>query len=231
MRRMRKTSRGYTAVEVLSAMFLLAIGAAGVIGMQKVTIQGGNDARRFDIASNIAREWAEKLQRDSTFWTQENADFSTTSNVTTNTQFLRDISAGACTGANWCVPNINGGRNPPAVFTGCQGAPQTIGCVDTFAYDAMGRGIGQYVAGNIETEAHFCVQYRLNYIVDGVVGQFPHHAIRAEIRVIFNHLEYGAIPNCANILGTGPDPSNMPTAAYRYHYVYLTTLLRRNPIQ
>ena len=33
------------------AMTLFAIGAAGVIGMQRVTIQGGEDARRFDMAT------------------------------------------------------------------------------------------------------------------------------------------------------------------------------------
>ena len=55
------------------AMTLFAIGAAGVIGMQRATIQGGEDARRFDMATNIANEWIARLQRDATFWTQPNA--------------------------------------------------------------------------------------------------------------------------------------------------------------
>ena len=74
MRRQRKGERGYTVVEVMSAMTLIAIGAAGVIGMQRVTIQGGMDARNFDVATNIAREWQSRLQRDAALnWTAPNA--------------------------------------------------------------------------------------------------------------------------------------------------------------
>jgi type II secretory pathway pseudopilin PulG len=64
----RANAGGYTSVEVLIAMTLLAIGAAGVIGMQRVTIQGGEDARRFDMATNIANEWVSRLQKDASFW-------------------------------------------------------------------------------------------------------------------------------------------------------------------
>jgi type IV pilus assembly protein PilV len=223
MIRRRARSRGYTAVEVLTAMMLLAVGAAGVIGMQKVTIQGGVDARRLDIASNIAHEWAAKLERDAAWWTLENTDLSSVSNVTTATFFLKDIGQAGCTGTNWCLPLIGGGRVPPANLQGCVGG----GCVDTFAYDSMGRPLPAYTAGLPETEATFCVQYRLNYIVDGIVGTSPHHAIRAEIRVVFNRLEYGPMPSCTAI---APDPSIL-APPYKYHYVYLTTLIRRNPIQ
>jgi prepilin-type N-terminal cleavage/methylation domain-containing protein len=69
----RGAARGYTVVEIMSAMTLFAIGAAGVVGMQRVTVQGGYDARRFDTATNIAREWQHRLQRDSAYWTEPNS--------------------------------------------------------------------------------------------------------------------------------------------------------------
>ena len=50
----RAHARGYTAVEVLMAMTLFAIGAAGVISMQKVTMQGGEDARRTSSCRSVA---------------------------------------------------------------------------------------------------------------------------------------------------------------------------------
>ncbi len=216
--RRRSGQRGYTAVEVLSAMMLLAIGAAGVIGMQKVTIQGGTDARRFDIATNIANEWLEKLQRDSSFWTQPNL-LTTNTNTTTDTKYLRDVTAGVCNGVNYCFPGVAGVRTvPPANARGDS--------IDSFAYDAIGRAIGPYAAADMNTYAHFCVQYRLNYYANPTLG--PAGLIRAEVRVIFNRLEYGPIPDCTAL---PVNPDTLPAAGFRYHFVYAETFIRRNPIQ
>ncbi len=236
MRRLR-SKRGYTAVEVLSSMVLLAIGAAGVIGMQKVTISGGMDARRFDIASNIANEWAEILQRDASFWVGPNALGSSQNNIG-QTKYLQDVLSGSCNGTTWCLPLVGAGRNVLATSnaSGCSGAtPSAASCVDTYAYDSIGRPLNvSFVAGNIDTAATFCVQYRLNYLADNCtpgpcVTTDPQELIRAEIRVFYQRLEYGAIGDCAALPGVAPD--TMPAAASRYHFVYLSTLVRRNPLQ
>src|SRR4029078_5845168 len=81
MRARTGKQRWYTAVEVLSALTLLAIGAAGVIGMQRVTLQGSEDARRFDVGGVLAKEWWPRLQRDSTHWTQPNATVQDVNNI------------------------------------------------------------------------------------------------------------------------------------------------------
>ena len=86
------------------AMTLFAIGAAGVIGMQRVTIQGGFDARRFDTGTNIAREWEHRLQRDSAFWTEPNSVV--TGNINLNkTLWLNNVGAG------W-IPLLRPERHP-----------------------------------------------------------------------------------------------------------------------
>jgi prepilin-type N-terminal cleavage/methylation domain-containing protein len=67
----RLAARGYTMIEILVSMTLLAIGAAGVMAMQKAAVQGHQDARQMDVANAIAREWMERLRRDAMMWTPD----------------------------------------------------------------------------------------------------------------------------------------------------------------
>ena len=162
--------RGYTVVEVLSAMTLFAIGAAGVIGMQRVTIQGGADARNFDIATNIAREWQHRLQRDSLAWTEPNS-LVTTSNID-NTLWLD-------------AANIDDAWRVPIAGAAMEGY--------SAALDLLGRDIDP-----ASDDRAFCVHYRLAWIANSGSGVNPTAIIRAEIRVVWSRLEYGP-PNCANL--------------------------------
>ncbi len=65
----RLGSLGFTAIEVMMSLTILAIGAAGVISMQKAAIQGNQDARNMDEANAIARQWMDRVKRDATLWT------------------------------------------------------------------------------------------------------------------------------------------------------------------
>jgi prepilin-type N-terminal cleavage/methylation domain-containing protein len=209
----RSLQRGYTAVEVLSAMMLLAIGASGVIGMQKITVQGGTDARRFDIAANIAHTWTERLQRDSALWTQPNSDpaFAQTTNIA-GTKWVKDVlNTPTCT-ANWCKP--------------AGGVPASG--IDSSAYDVLGRDLPTYVAGT-GTDAFFCVYYRLNWVMDNLNGQGRTGLIRAEVLVFWQRLEYGAIASC-DAPPVAPDDAVVATRT-RYHYIHATTSLRENAQQ
>ena len=171
--------RGYTVVEVLSAMTLFAIGAAGVIGMQRVTIQGGADARNFDVATNIAREWQHRLQRDSLAWTQPNSLVSTT-NID-DTLWLD-------------AANINDAWRVPVPGPAIEGY--------SAAFDLLGRD----VAPDADDRA-FCVHYRLGWVADSKNGVSPTAIIRAEIRVVWSRLEYGP-PNCASLTVTSAAERN-----------------------
>lgn len=195
----RNTQRGYTAVEVLSAMTMLAIGAAGVIGMQRVTLQGSEDARRFDIGGNIANEWCARLQRDSTQWTEPNASKIDTINLGT-TKFIKDVNTGCAT--TFC--------NPPATLpaTGMTGS-----------FDIYGRDLPSN-----DTTSTYCAQYRLTWIADpGTTPPFkPAGLMRAEVRVFWSRLERNPVGDCT---GTTPDAADANT---RYHFVYATTAIREN---
>ena len=175
--------RGNTAVEVLSAMTLLAIGASGVIGMQRVTLQGSDNARRFDIGGNIANEWCSRLQRDTAQWTQPNASVLDVSNIG-NTRFLQFVTTCA---AGFC--------DPPPVGTAT--APGMSGSFDTFGRDIA----------SANADATYCAQYRLQWIAPpGVAAPFnPSALMRAAVRVFWSRLDRNPIGNCATAT---PDAAN-----------------------
>ncbi len=172
MMRLRRTlSRGYTSVEVLMAMTLFSIGAAGVIGMQRVAIQGNADARRSDVGAGISAEWLSRLRRDSMMWTQPNASIPT-SNHASATIWLADtatLATPAPASAGWLLP-----RQPAGPFIG-----------SSYAFDILGREVAP---GSAET--FYCVNYRLDWLVALTT-------IRAEVRVFWPRFEQAAPASCA----------------------------------
>lgn len=200
MRSFRSTRRGYTAVEVLSAMTLFAIGAAGVIGMQRVTIQGGADAKQFDMAVNIAHEWTSRLQRDSSYWTKPNAFDTQTTNLATDTRWIKDVTT--CN-VNFCTPPA---ATPEAGMSG--------------SFDIFGRDLPAASA-----DATYCAQYRLEWLIDQ--GAAPNlnvqGLIRAEVRVFFSRTDRLPAGDCAAAAAI----ANGSTANERLHFVYATTTIRQ----
>lgn len=59
---------GYTVIEVMIALTILAIGTTGIIAMQKVTTVANRDAKNLVIASQVARTWIERLRSDAVQW-------------------------------------------------------------------------------------------------------------------------------------------------------------------
>lgn len=66
--RRRDASRGTTVIEVLMAISILAIGAAGIFSLQKVTIVANRDARNLEVANQISRTWLDRLRMDGMKW-------------------------------------------------------------------------------------------------------------------------------------------------------------------
>jgi prepilin-type N-terminal cleavage/methylation domain-containing protein len=67
-RRAGPRTRGYTVIEVMIALTLLAIGTTGVIAMQKVTTIANRDAKNLVVATQVARGWLERLRADAVQW-------------------------------------------------------------------------------------------------------------------------------------------------------------------
>ncbi len=65
----RAGSRGYNMIEVMMALAILAVGASGVIALQKVTILGVTSGRNLTAASTIAAAHIESLRTDAVRWT------------------------------------------------------------------------------------------------------------------------------------------------------------------
>jgi type IV pilus assembly protein PilV len=68
MRSRLPARRGYTVIEVMIALTILAIGTSGIIAMQKVTAVANRDAKNLVVANQVARTWIERLRADGARW-------------------------------------------------------------------------------------------------------------------------------------------------------------------
>lgn len=134
MARRRARSRGYNAVEVLMAMTIFAIGAGGVISMQKTSVQANYDARTLDVATTLTRTWQERLARDAMSWKAPGA--------LTSTTYLNNNVQNANNSLTWFVPT--------ATTPLLGGSP---------AFDLLGRDVEINAANMI-----FCTQIRLEWL-------------------------------------------------------------------
>jgi len=133
---------GFTAIEVMLSLTILAIGTAGVIAMQTTAIDGNYDARRLDVANGILREWTERLRRDGMLWTLPNPGNPLQDNRVTKALLLATVD-GDPTNANWHLPVAREGDT-------VQLMPQ---------FDLLGRDVT-----NATTPVMFCTQVRLSWL-------------------------------------------------------------------
>jgi type IV pilus assembly protein PilV len=55
-------------IEVMMALALLAVGASGVVAMQKATVVGNASAKSISTGTALATRWAERLRLDAMVW-------------------------------------------------------------------------------------------------------------------------------------------------------------------
>jgi len=65
----RRSSRGFTIVEILVAVIITAVGFAAIFSMQVGSIQGNIEARELAAATNLAERYVAELRRDAYQWT------------------------------------------------------------------------------------------------------------------------------------------------------------------
>jgi type II secretory pathway pseudopilin PulG len=211
-------ARGYTAVEVLMAMTVMFIGAAAVMSMQKTSVQGNLDARKTDIANNIARAWVERLERDSMQWTCPGPACPSSNNMA-NALLLN----GNVTGL-WFLPGMYMGSTPETMSPG---------------FDILGRDLPRaQLAPSTATGwpgAEFCVNVRLTWLVPQTLPTEP-GLIRADVRVLWPRGISGGTPAtgfCDATTAALADPETSAPATQHpfFHTIYMTTTLKEDPAQ
>jgi prepilin-type N-terminal cleavage/methylation domain-containing protein len=205
-------SHGFTAVEVLIAMTVMVIGATAVMGMQKTSVQANLDARKADVASQIAHTWVERFRREAMQWTTDG----------TAGYAAIPLLANHDTG-NWFRPTDD--------MIGQSGAPSP-GTVETMSYgfDILGRDLasGDLAppgTGWAASAVQFCVEARLTPLL--VAGSTPpNYAFRLDVRVVWpRSLTSTPTGFCKNSTVFATDPID-PTI---YHTLYLATAIAENP--
>lgn len=203
-------TRGYTAIEVMLAMTVLAIGAAGVMSMQKTSIQADLDARKMDVANGIARMWIERLERDAMQWTLPS---SSSPGAASNLSNAKLISGNIDQG--WFVPSA-----PYMNVT----TPETM----SYGFDILGRDLATGDLGS----AVFCVSLRIATLV-------PSQFYRADVRVLWlrgltppsiggSNSSSSAAPAFCNTANTDLTAADPNATALTYRAIYLTTAIREN---
>lgn len=202
----RANARAYTAVEVMLAIAILAVGAAGVMSMQKAAIQGNVDARKLDVGNAIAREWVERLRRDATTWTLPSETSPTAKNWDTNTVFISQL-AGTSAG-NFTFPSSNANSQWEGYSP---------------AFDVLGRDIAPSGGATKYPGAMFCTQIRLDWLKQDEM-------LRATVRVFWLSQLYTApAADFCNADGSTNGYPSGPDANQVYHFIYVTTAIRKNP--
>jgi hypothetical protein len=93
-------TRGYTAVEILMSMSVLAVGVIGIFSMEKVTIGSNVHAKNLSIATHIAQSWLGVLEAESSVWDG-------TGNGLANTTWLKTAPPSPA----WFRPDFVGGSS------------------------------------------------------------------------------------------------------------------------
>jgi prepilin-type N-terminal cleavage/methylation domain-containing protein len=134
----KKRRAGYTLIEVMMAMGVLAAGAVAIMAMITASTRGNMEARQMTAGNQIAQRWIERLRRDSLNWTTGSNGVDPT--ALTRTNYLSEVpDPGAL--APWFTPTR----------VGTEGA----------TFDYYGRDTDQ--AG----EMYYCTNVRLEWVYPG----------------------------------------------------------------
>jgi type IV pilus assembly protein PilV len=194
-----RRQRGYTAVELLMAISIFAIGVSGIIAMEKVTVNANQHAKRLSIASHIAEAWIDQLSADAALWNHPSPG-NTLSDIT-DAQWLSQAAAG----------------NNTAWFRPAYSAQRAFGA----GFDLYGSPLADTQVGN----QVFCTHIRLTWLYPETAGN---GLLRAEVRVFWLRDGQGGTvdgqPLCASATGAGL----IEGAGEKYHFVYASTAIKEN---
>jgi prepilin-type N-terminal cleavage/methylation domain-containing protein len=200
---MSRATRGYTMVELMMALAILAIGVSGIISMHKVTVAANQHAKNLATASHIAQAWQEQLAADATRWNHPSAKDGT-SDLATDTLWLQMIA----TEGQWRRPAYN----------------ETVDFGP--AFDAL----GNVVPAGSEQDAHYCTHVRFSWLYPEATPTVGNGLIRAEVRVFWLRDGEGTIDG-QGVCDPGTPVNDVGEAVPNYHFVYKTSAIRQNTAQ
>lgn len=191
-------SRGYTAVELLMAISIFAIGVSGIIAMQKVTVGANAHAKNLSIATHIAQAWLDQLATDAAAWNHPSP-----SNPTPD---LGDTTWLNLAGGNadvWLRPAYSTTRNFGAGF------------------DAQGNPVSDANAAS----AVFCTHIRLSWLYPDTAGN---GLLRTEVRVFWVRDGQGGTVNNQPVCAVGTPVDQIEDAPLKYHFVHQASAVKQN---
>lgn len=198
-----RRATGYTIVELMMALAVLAVSVSGVIAMQKVTIVSNRQARDVALANRIAQAWVEQLHVDATLWNHP-SDGNGVSDIGDTTWLNID----AAESHEFKLPGFSTTR----IF-----GP---------GFDAFGRPQDHTIAAN-QGSLVFCTHLQVQRLTPNTS---THGLRRVTIRVFWRRYgwsrEGDAVPGhiCSE------DPTTVGNAARQreFHSVYVTTVIAQN---
>lgn len=113
MKSSRLPARGFTIIELMMSLAILAVGVSGIIAMQKVTAMSNLHAKSVTVATQVANSWQDQLLVDATLWT--------TAAGITQTTWLKEVTSKPNV---WFRPSYDNARQFGAGFDGL-GNPAT----------------------------------------------------------------------------------------------------------
>ncbi len=201
----RRSARfGYTAIEVMMSLTILAVGTSGVIAMQKAAIAGNQDARNMDEANAIARQWMDRVKRDTTLWTP--SDTGPTTNLPAAT-LLNENTKGV-----WFLPQSR------LTSAASQNDVESAG-FDPLARDLPGTAAQTEGVTMGTTGLKYCTNLRVTPLSS------DSSLMRVEVRVFWPIQLIVSQDN--NYCNQAPPPG-LDTQTDVYHFVYLVSAARMN---
>ena len=194
-----RRSRGYTVIEVMMALAILAVGATGVIALQKVALIGNSNARIGDGARQVASTWADRLKIDAMQWNDPLG--------------IPDIGETRWLASAGTYDTVN----PPGPGQWIL-APEVPGWSSPVA-DIHGSDVA---LGDTTTNGVFCTHLQMARAVQkplSLVGATHPIAVRALVRVVWRR-DLAPFSECRTTA-----PANIEEGDARYGFYYLSTVI------
>ncbi|MBK7586506.1 MAG: hypothetical protein IPI67_40750 [Myxococcales bacterium] len=180
------------------AISIFAIGVAGIIAMQKVTVGANKHAKNLSIATHIAQAWLDQLAVDAAAWNHPSPGIPTPD--------LNDtiwLQAAGNNANQWLRPAFDANRNFGAAF------------------DALGNPVADANAGT----AVFCAHVRLSWMYPATAGN---GLLRTEVRVFWLRDGQGGTVNGQPTCAVLTPPATIEAAGLKYHFVHTASAVKQN---